>query len=295
MLIMPVIVKNEEQLNGIIGNYVAGVTPLMKRSEIVFNGTGNVLFCEEGVTLVDSKISFSGDNSLIYLSKSRHNYPLNISIYNNSTLYFGRDNYINPTKNLNLILSEEHNVFIGSNCLFSFDIWFRNADPHLVYSTETNMRINPTKSIYVGDHVWVGQSVIVLKGSKIHSGSIIGAMSLIAGKEILSNESWGGNPIQRIASNITWSKECVHRWTETKSKKYEQLTSRTYIYKSSSKDYIDFDWIENELTSRESAFEKSEFLKDLSENRSKNRFAKSAVKKKSLVKRIKQKLAKLKF
>lgn len=157
------------------------------------------------------------------------------------------------------------------------------------------MRINPTKSIYVGDHVWVGQSVIVLKGSKIHSGSIIGAMSLIAGKEILSNESWGGNPIQRITSNITWSKECVHRWTETESKKYEQLTSRKYIYKSSSKDYIDFDWIENELTSRESAFEKSEFLKDLSENRSKNRFAKSAVKKKSLIKRIKQKLAKLKF
>lgn len=115
---MPVIVKNEEQLNGIIGNYVAGVTPSMKRSEIVFNGTGNVLFCEEGVTLVDSKISFSGDNSLIYLSKSRHNYPLNISIYNNSTLYFGRDNYINPTKNLNLIFLRSITFLLGAIVFF---------------------------------------------------------------------------------------------------------------------------------------------------------------------------------
>ena len=53
-----------------------------------------------------------------------------------------------------LLLSERKNIIIGDQCLFSHTIWFRNADPHLIYDNITNKRINPTQSIYIGDHVW---------------------------------------------------------------------------------------------------------------------------------------------
>ena len=48
------------------GNKLIGTTPLMSNTEIRFNGCNNVLFCEEQVTLVDSKLEFEGDNALIY-------------------------------------------------------------------------------------------------------------------------------------------------------------------------------------------------------------------------------------
>lgn len=190
------------------------------------------------------------------------------------------------------MLSEERNLVIGSNCLFSYDIWLRNANPHLVYSVETNERLNHTKSICLGDHIWVGQSVIILKGSKIHSGSIIGAMSLVAGKEIFSNESWGGNPIKRIATNIFWRPECVHNWNAIDTEKYETMNSRQYVYKNSSTEYIDFDRIENEISQISSALERSDYFRIVSENREKNRFAKCYMKKKTLTSRMKRKIIK---
>ena len=38
-------------------------------SKIIFKGTGNILFLEDGVQLKNSTISFLGNNSIIYLSK----------------------------------------------------------------------------------------------------------------------------------------------------------------------------------------------------------------------------------
>ena len=78
----------------------------------------------------------------------------------------------------------------------------RTADPHLIYNIVDNQRINHSRSIYIGDHVWIGQNAMILKGSSIHSGSVIGAMSLVAGKTIHSNSCWGGNPVRMLKENI---------------------------------------------------------------------------------------------
>lgn len=78
-----------------------------------------------------------------------------------NTLYIGKNNYFNGK--LNLILSERKHIVIGDDGLFSFGIWLRTADPHLIYSCETHERINPSKNILIGDHVWIGQGSLVLK------------------------------------------------------------------------------------------------------------------------------------
>lgn len=81
-------------------------------------------------------------------------------------------------------------------------IWIRNADPHLIYDINTKKRINNTKSIFIGDHVWLGQSVIILKGTQIASGSIVGAMGLVSETMIPSNECWGGVSAKRIRGGV---------------------------------------------------------------------------------------------
>lgn len=194
------------------GNCILGSKPILNNSTVKFAGRNNILFCEESVILNNGSLQFNGDNSVIYLGRSKYKYKLSVSIYNNSVFHMGRDNYINDK--LKVILSEQKHVFIGSGNLFSFGIWVRNADPHLIYDAGTKERMNYAKSIYVGTHVWIGQSAMLLKGAQIASGSIIGAMGVVAGKYIPSNTIWVGNPVKMIKENIFWEYPCTHEWTD---------------------------------------------------------------------------------
>lgn len=61
-----------------------------------------------------------GSNSIVYLSPSRHSYRLNLTAYNTQIVSFGTNNYFNGK--LNLVSSEQTNITVGNDCLFSFGI-----------------------------------------------------------------------------------------------------------------------------------------------------------------------------
>lgn len=236
------------------------------------------MVCEKSVKIVNSTITFNGDNAVVYLCENRHNYHLFASLNNNTVLYIGKNNYINNT--LNIVLSEQKHCFIGNDGLISFGIWIRNADPHLVYNCETNKRVNPSKSIFIGDHVWIGQSAMILKGTQIDSGSIIGAMSLVAGKKVPHNESWGGNPCKKISDSIFWEGSCVHKWMERDTEcsldfeefaKNRKLENDSYKYSYDADSCITFEEIDKELSSKnpEGILK---YLGTISAKYSKNRF-----------------------
>lgn len=251
-------------------NQIAGTFPELINSSINFSGKGNVVFCEKGVKLVNSSINFYANNSIVYLCESKHDYKLSISLYNDNVFYSGKNNYYNGA--LNVILSEQKHLFIGNNCLISFGIWVRNADPHLIYEIDSKKRINPTKSIFIGDHVWLGQSAMILKGTEIESGSIIGAMSVVSGKKIPNNSLWAGNPAKKIKENIFWDAACVHTFTEEKTKKSQHNKNTPFIYTSDPSEYIPFAEIDNNLNAENSVEDKVSFLTDIALNTNKNRF-----------------------
>lgn len=281
-------IRSEHDFVGIDNdNRFIGTAPKMKNSSIVFNGANNILYCDfdGNVELVDSEIVFNGNNSIVFLCSNNHQYKLKLSLNNDNVFYMGKDNYINGA--ITAIMSEQKHVFIGNNCLFSIDVWIRNADPHLVYDKKTMSRVNPTKSIFIGDHVWVGQSAIILKGSRIHSGSIIGAMSLVAGKQIPSNESWGGNPIRKISKNIFWSGECVHRWTSKETESYNQTKSNKFWFSMKQDEILPFEQIDDTLSDSTSSLDdKLDFLRMISGSGKKNRFAYKTTRRTPLIKRM---------
>ena len=194
------------------GNCICGTFPVMKNSTILFKGKNNLLFCEPGVILDETTLKFLGDNSVIYLETNRHEYRLMVSLRHDSVFHMGKHNYIH--QNMTVILSEQRHCFIGDYGLFSYNIWIRDSDTHLVYDCQTRIRRNPTKSVYIGDHVWVGQECMILKGTQIDSGSIVGARALVAGKRIPHNTSWGGNPAKQISEEVFWDGAVVHEWKE---------------------------------------------------------------------------------
>lgn len=129
-----------------------------------------------------------------------------------------------------IILSEQKHVIIGDEGLFAIGCWIRTADPHIIYDENTMMRINKSKSIYIGDHVWLGQEVLVLKGSRLGSGCIMAARGIASGKDYHSNAVYGGNPANCLKEKVFHSKKSVNAFTAHDTEKYGQFIDNRYIY-----------------------------------------------------------------
>lgn len=260
------------------GNKIVGDVPKVIDSNINFEGENNILYCDKNVCLNKSVLNFCGCNSLIYLGIGEH--KVNISLWNDSVCHCGRFIYYNDT--LKFLLSEHKHCFIGDSCIISVDVLIRNSDPHLIYSCNDGNRINPTKSVYIGDHVWLGQCVNILKGTQIDSGSIIGASSVVAGKIIPHNSIWAGSPSRQIKNGVFWDRTCVHSFTEEMtefSMNYRKFISEKnggchddiWIYEYDENQVIEWDYIEAAL-SHGTAMEKCSFLMKLNVVNYKNRF-----------------------
>ena len=260
-------ITKEKDFKKLKNNQLLGEEPKLINSSISFNGKNNILYCEQGVTLKDCNIRFEASNSLIYLSTNYHAYVLEINIRNNSVCYIDKNCYFN--NNIKFIFSEEKNIFIGSTCLFASNICFRVADPHLIYDIKTKERINLSKSIYVGDHVWFGQNVIVLKGTQIGSGTILAAGAVVSNSKLSSNSIYGGVGIKKIKDGIFWDEKNTHRWTKEYTNKYLTNKDESFIYNKDKKT-IKFDDIEKKLSKLNTSIDKLEYLQGLTKE--KNRF-----------------------
>ena len=92
--------------------------------------------------------------------------------------------------------------------MFSRDIDFRTGDSHSII-TINGERINPSKDIVIGNHVWVGTQTICLKGATISSNSIIAAGSIVTKPFLQENIIIGGNPAKVLKTEINWLRERI--------------------------------------------------------------------------------------
>lgn len=250
--------------------------PKLKNSKIIFVGKNNILFCEEDVTLVDSKIMFCRSNSVIYISggsKSRHT-SLNIAVSHNSAVYIGKETNFHASKafKTHIIAQEQKHVVIGDDCIFSLNCWLRTSDAHAAYDTESGKRLNLGKSIFIGDHVWIGQDVTILKGTKIGSGSIIGAGSVVPGKSIESNASYAGNPAKLVKDHLFFDRaDMNHASRETTE--YPDTDYSQWIYSRDNQLTLSQQQIDEDLTKAATSEEKLTYIqKHFVKNKTKNRF-----------------------
>lgn len=87
-------------------------------------------------------------------------------------------------------------ILIGSHCRIGINCQVLDSDFHDI---EKNQRSSAGQSdaIVLGDNVWIGNNVIILKGVRIGENSIVGAGSVVT-KSIPDNEIWGGSPARFI-------------------------------------------------------------------------------------------------
>lgn len=263
-----------QQIGGLQENHFrTGSGVVFDSSEVSFKGKNNILIVEDNVKIKNAKLLFLGNNGIIYISSSNSTISMDCWCSNNSVVFLGRNIYINLYSSYKLVLgaTEQENIIIGNDCLLSYGICMRTADPHIVYDCNTKKRINLSKSVLIGDHVWIGQNALILKGSRIGSGAIIGGNSVVANKIIPSNVSVGGNPCKVLRRDVFFTRKCVHDYLEEDTLESMVCDSDEYIYQKSNKnlDFIDV----NEQLKEKDVEEKLKFIKEvLVNNSAKDRF-----------------------
>ena len=235
-------ITDSNQLLELKDNKFIGKLPELNNTQINFKGKNNIFVCEENVKLLNSRIDFNLDNSLLYLSSNSHDYAVNISIHKDNVCFIGKNNFFNGLTTI--VLSEAKNVVIGNDCLLSYHVIFRVSDGHAIYDSESKDRINYSKSIYIGDHVWLGQNTMIFKGVQIGSGSIIGAGSIVSNKIIPSNTTYAGSPVRLIKEDTFWIPHSVHGWSEKEINKMSKYKSDLFIFNEDTST-LDFKEIED--------------------------------------------------
>lgn len=93
-------------------------------------------------------------------------------------------------------------IEIGDDCLFAISsVW--TSDVHSVIDLSTSMRINFAKSIRIGNHVWIAEEAMIMKGVSIGDNSIIGAKSVVT-RDVPPNSCAAGNPARIVRQGVTW-------------------------------------------------------------------------------------------
>jgi len=198
-----------------------------KNSKIIFKGKNNYVFLDKEAQLVDTTVTFHGDNSVLYIGKTRNNkIQLKATLYHHSLIFFNEGCSFN--KPLYTIASEAKDIIVGKDVMFSSGCWIRNSDVHMIYD-EHQKRINESKTILIGDHVWIGQDASILKGSYIGSGAVIGLGAVVA-KRIKSNSTNVGNPVKRMNENIFWDRQSAHFFTEEETEQHQFYKEDPSVY-----------------------------------------------------------------
>lgn len=105
------------------------------------------------------------------------------------------------TSRLHLVCQEEMNI--GDNVLVAWDTTIMDSDMHSIIDVRSNKCIPQSKRVTIEDDVWIGTRSIILKGTHISKGSIIGAGSVVSGKYNENYSIIAGNPAKVIKMGFT--------------------------------------------------------------------------------------------
>lgn len=191
------------------GNRLELGNVFMKGCTINISGQNNLVKIESGLTrLTNSKLFISGNNCKLLIGASCNLKRSELLVEDdNGSIIIGKHVTIHGPIHLSVI--EGTTISIGEDCLISSSISFSTGDSHSVIDKSTGLRINPSADIKIGDHVWIGQGVRILKGVTIGDHSIVALGALITSNDYPANSVIGGIGGKVLKTGIDWLAERI--------------------------------------------------------------------------------------
>ena len=179
---------------------------VLKKVSFDIIGNNNIVIINNGCIINNVKFYIRGDNNHIILHEG-------IKCSGSSTFWTSCNNgYIEIGKNTSFennvafqIAENNLKIIVGEECMFSSNIYVWPQDWHQIID-KNGCRMNFSKDVIIGNHVWIGYDTKILKGVEIGNNNIVGANSLVTKKFSEQNVLIAGSPaiIRKRDINWTW-------------------------------------------------------------------------------------------
>lgn len=161
---------------------------LDKNAHFVFGANSGAGFCRPSYLSMGTNATISvesnfsiGDNAYVIIRK-------------NASLHLG-GGYINS--NAQIVCNQS--ITIGNDVAIADGVLIRDCDDHDI-QYEGYQKNAP---VVIGDHVWIGQRAVILKGVNIGDNAIVAAGAVVT-RDVPANTIVGGVPAKVIRENVIW-------------------------------------------------------------------------------------------
>lgn len=180
----------------------------MKKITVKLGGRNNCLIVGEDVQLTHCEIRLDGQDNLIEIGPRVRFSSGKIYLRNTSGQHIriGEDTTVEGAY---LLVDEASSIDIGRDCMLSTDILIRTGDKHSILDMHSGQRLNPSCDVRIGDRVWIGRDVQVLKGTVLHPESVVGACSVVSRAFDEGNCVIAGVPARIVKQGICWDRSLL--------------------------------------------------------------------------------------
>lgn len=192
--------KNKLQFNNLV---------FFKEVKIIIKGNNNIIKINGKAVLRNLRIEITGDNNHLVVGEGVKFYEKGYILFggNKSSITIGNKTTIGSA---NIFCAEgDTHISIGEDCMLGRDIRIITGDFHSVIDMQTNKRLNLSKNITIGDHVWVGYHASIMKGALISRDTIIASNAMVNKENFIPNVILAGVPSKIIKENINWDRRLL--------------------------------------------------------------------------------------
>lgn len=187
--------------NKIITNYF----PILWNCRIKIWGSRNRIEIAEGAMIKNVMFYIRGNETVITIGKNVRITGGEIWMEDDHSEIRISDN--TTIESAHLAAIEGKKIILGEDCMLANGIDIRTGDSHSILSK--GERINPANDVVIGNHVWIGAHVSILRDVKIGNNSIIGTRALVTSGVYPAGVILGGIPSRVLKEDVSWDRQRI--------------------------------------------------------------------------------------
>lgn len=250
-------VANKEVYSDLYGNSIKSESPITIKKVVFRGGNNHIIIGKNVIGGANMTFDLSNNSTVIFEDSNSINAPARFeTIGSNGCAEICFKEKCRFTGGLFRLYVSQHNtvfsmgagssietkfeahancgkkIIIGNDCMISHNVQLWAGDGHAIFDVESGKNINsdyeslPERKnmLIIGDHVWVGFNAVIMHGTNIGTGSIVGTSSVV--KSVFPNNcAIAGNPAKMIRKNCAWSRNMDAPDIYSIDKKYVSMTS----------------------------------------------------------------------
>lgn len=172
---------------------------LSKKSKLILDGNLHLNINRYKGSRAEAYLAINGTGELHIKGNTRLRFGSTVQVNDGAKLEMGRF-----TCNANINIQCAESITIGDDCMFGRNVVVYDSSYHPTGTCSEDLSVSKI-TVYIGNHVWLGANAVVMQGTKIEDGSIVGTNACVSGT--VPNNSFVAPHVDKASiAGMMWSR-----------------------------------------------------------------------------------------